>query len=384
MLKKSGFIANLIIIFLTATLGLIVFFIYSSKSPLNNDDNIRILDDEQIAKFDEINLNEFTGSIKKVDVEIDSFEKCVEAGFSILESYPRKCSDGVQTYIEKVSSLGIRLLEPEQNNEVRIPFMIKGSVTDPESWNISEKYAGVFQIIDGNKQLITKQKISLPFVNETASTTREFEVDFDDSSWIGQMQSSEATIIIEEVALEGDDKKNSFNIPISFPINYLAPNIDISKWESNSNSNFQIAFKYPKGWNFFGDDLPGTQAVIGTIESSEKFENNSRFSIEIIAFDGTRYDSFLDVILENTEKADGTKPTDINDFEKIFINQKPAYGMQTRSSVKELGYNLFLADPRNDVVYRFKLLSKNIPSIDMEKEYGFRVLKALAGSFEFK
>ena len=34
---------------------------------------------------------------------IDSFEKCYAAGYPIMESYPRQCSDGNQTYVENVT-----------------------------------------------------------------------------------------------------------------------------------------------------------------------------------------------------------------------------------------------------------------------------------------
>lgn len=33
---------------------------------------------------------------------IDSFEKCVEAGNPVMESYPRKCSAGGETYVEEL------------------------------------------------------------------------------------------------------------------------------------------------------------------------------------------------------------------------------------------------------------------------------------------
>lgn len=384
MKTNSGFIANLIIIGLTALIGSLVFFIYSSKSPLNNDDTIRILDDEQIAKFDEINLHELPDTVVKVDTGIDSFEKCLEAGFEILESYPRKCNDGVQTYIEDVKTLGIRLQEPERDDEILIPFSIKGSIVDSSAWNISERYAGVFEIIDSEKRLLTPQKIVIPFINNSASTTGEFETSYEGGSWIGEMQTTKATLFIEEVAIAGDDKKQRFNIPISFPESYLSPKIDVAKWKKITNDNFKITYSYPNDWNYFGSGLSGTQALISTLESPQKFEGEPRFFVEIIAFDGTRYTSFLDVILQNSEVVDGNPPADINDFEKVFINQRPVYGIQTHSIGNKLGYSIFVADPRNDVVYRFKLLARNVPPLPNEQEYGFRVLKALAESLLFE
>jgi putative hemolysin len=34
--------------------------------------------------------------------QISSFEECVAAGFPVMESYPRQCSDGVNTFTENV------------------------------------------------------------------------------------------------------------------------------------------------------------------------------------------------------------------------------------------------------------------------------------------
>ncbi len=39
-----------------------------------------------------------------VDTSIDSFEKCVSAGYPVMESYPRQCRANSQTFTEKISS----------------------------------------------------------------------------------------------------------------------------------------------------------------------------------------------------------------------------------------------------------------------------------------
>lgn len=33
---------------------------------------------------------------------ITNFQECIDAGFPAMESYPRQCNDGTQTYVEEV------------------------------------------------------------------------------------------------------------------------------------------------------------------------------------------------------------------------------------------------------------------------------------------
>jgi hypothetical protein len=33
---------------------------------------------------------------------IESFDDCINAGFPIMESYPRQCNDGTTTYTEEI------------------------------------------------------------------------------------------------------------------------------------------------------------------------------------------------------------------------------------------------------------------------------------------
>jgi len=37
-----------------------------------------------------------------VEKDINSFDKCVEAGYPVMESYPRKCSANGWTFVENI------------------------------------------------------------------------------------------------------------------------------------------------------------------------------------------------------------------------------------------------------------------------------------------
>jgi hypothetical protein len=40
---------------------------------------------------------------KDSPVAINSFQECMDAGYPIMESYPRQCNNGTQTFIEDIS-----------------------------------------------------------------------------------------------------------------------------------------------------------------------------------------------------------------------------------------------------------------------------------------
>jgi len=48
----------------------------------------------------------FQVTLENWEVVVDSFEDCVGAGYPVMESYPRQCSDGSQTWTEILGSKG--------------------------------------------------------------------------------------------------------------------------------------------------------------------------------------------------------------------------------------------------------------------------------------
>lgn len=72
------------------------------------------------------------GEIPKENVKIDSFEKCVEKGYPVLESYPPQCKtpDGT-TFVQNVGSEmekadKIRITSPRPNEKISSPVKIIG------------------------------------------------------------------------------------------------------------------------------------------------------------------------------------------------------------------------------------------------------------------
>ena len=65
------------------------------------------------------------------NIEINSFESCVEAGHSVTKNYPRQCVNDWQTFTESVSNESeklnlIRLWGPRPGEEIKSPLTIKG------------------------------------------------------------------------------------------------------------------------------------------------------------------------------------------------------------------------------------------------------------------
>lgn len=67
----------------------------------------------------------------EVVADIDNFEKCVEAGNSIMESYPRQCRANGETFTEEIDEEAkkkdlIRLKYPRSNDEISSSLIIEG------------------------------------------------------------------------------------------------------------------------------------------------------------------------------------------------------------------------------------------------------------------
>lgn len=58
---------------------------------------------------------------------ITSFQECADAGFPIMESYPRRCSDGNQTFTEDIIlNDKIRVELPRSGDKISNPVKVKG------------------------------------------------------------------------------------------------------------------------------------------------------------------------------------------------------------------------------------------------------------------
>ncbi len=63
----------------------------------------------------------------KPSTTISSFEECVAAGYPVMESYPRQCRAGDQSFTEIINTeANIRVSEPSVNQDVGSVFTLKG------------------------------------------------------------------------------------------------------------------------------------------------------------------------------------------------------------------------------------------------------------------
>lgn len=67
------------------------------------------------------------GAIENIEI----FEECVSAGYPVMESYPRKCSTGDNTFIEDIGnelekSEFIRIDNPRPNSVIESPLEVTG------------------------------------------------------------------------------------------------------------------------------------------------------------------------------------------------------------------------------------------------------------------
>jgi hypothetical protein len=68
---------------------------------------------------------------------VDSFERCAQLGFPVMESYPRQCAADGKTYVEQVAPLlppavsSIRVDAPLQGTTITSPFVVRGVAPGP-------------------------------------------------------------------------------------------------------------------------------------------------------------------------------------------------------------------------------------------------------------
>lgn len=77
-----------------------ILFGCTENNPLPNDNN-------QVPQIDQNDLNKIT-----------NFEECMLAGYPIMESYPRQCSDGNTTFVEIIQNEPIE--EPADTNNAQV------------------------------------------------------------------------------------------------------------------------------------------------------------------------------------------------------------------------------------------------------------------------
>ncbi len=89
--------------------------------------------------------------------EINSFDKCIAAGFPIMESYPQQCRTDNQTFVQDIGNELektdlIRIDFPRPNQVVQSPLIITGQARG--SWFFEGDFP--IELLDDNENIITQ------------------------------------------------------------------------------------------------------------------------------------------------------------------------------------------------------------------------------------
>ncbi len=88
---------------------------------------------------------------------ITSYEDCVEAGYPVMESYPPKCSDGEQVFVQNIGNALekqdlIRLTSPQPGENITMPLRITGEARG--QWYFEANFPVTLRL-PNNEEIIT-------------------------------------------------------------------------------------------------------------------------------------------------------------------------------------------------------------------------------------
>lgn len=87
---------------------------------------------------------------------VESFERCAQLGFPVMESYPRQCAANGKTYAEQVvpvappSAASIRVDAPMHGETIASPFVVRGEA--PGLWFFEASFP--VKLLDGNGNVL--------------------------------------------------------------------------------------------------------------------------------------------------------------------------------------------------------------------------------------
>lgn len=89
---------------------------------------------------------------------ITSYEECVEAGYPMMKSYPPKCTDGENMFVQDIGNAQeksdlIRVKSPSPGRRVSQPFTITGEARG--YWFFEGDFPVIIQIEGTNEQIAT-------------------------------------------------------------------------------------------------------------------------------------------------------------------------------------------------------------------------------------
>ncbi|MDP3996461.1 MAG: Gmad2 immunoglobulin-like domain-containing protein [bacterium] len=154
-------------------------------------------------------------------VTVTSFEECANAGFPIMESYPRQCRDSEgNLFVENVGNLiekmdFIRLTSPRPSTEITSPVKITGEARG--TWFFEANFP--ISVVDWDGLIIGEgYATSLGEWMTTDFVPFEAEVEFDISQIRGNYSNRGALILQKANPSDLSENDDALEIPIFFVI----------------------------------------------------------------------------------------------------------------------------------------------------------------------
>lgn len=148
---------------------------------------------------------------QKVKV-VDSFDKCVDLGFPVMESYPRKCTAGDKTFSEEVKFMQykdlVRIDSPLPDQVVKSPLVIRGEARG--NWYFEASFPA--KLMDANG----KELISIPVRAKGEWMTTDY-VPFETTMIFVKPETSTGTLILKKDNPSGlPENDDEVKIPVKF------------------------------------------------------------------------------------------------------------------------------------------------------------------------
>ena len=141
----------------------------------------------------------------------DSFERCAQLGFPVMESYPRQCRAGSKSFTENILPVGndkIRVSMPLPSAIVKSPLKVTGEARG--TWYFEASFP--VKLFDGNG----KELAITPAQTESDWMTTEF-VPFSATLVFDAPQTATGTLVLEKDNPSGlPENDDSVIIPVRF------------------------------------------------------------------------------------------------------------------------------------------------------------------------
>ncbi len=169
-------------------------------------------------------------------IVISNFKDCVNSGFAIMESYPRKCTDGSgKVHVEDIGNTLdkqdlIKVTSPTPNQEVVGQLVIKGEARG--SWFFEAEFPVVLKDPAGNRLGATIA------VAQSEWTTNDF-VPFEAVLEVHPQLHTEGVLYLQKSNPTGDASyDDALEIPLSFPEEYITVQVHFVDTSLSENSLF--------------------------------------------------------------------------------------------------------------------------------------------------